>query len=229
MHLSSHTLSLDQHEVFLMGSNSSRTIPPWVLFTWKSFRNRLLLCGSPVGSRNNVFPCELLFIGLQFSPGACSSLGFSRVHNFLQGLSTCFEVESSMGYWGRYLLHCGSPWTAAGQCASPWFSPQLQGNSCTGARALPTPSSLTLLYTGWLFSHFITPLSCLLWLCQAFCPFLKPYHRGAATVPVWLSLGQFGVSFVTNSVLTWGIFWCLLTKTFWQSIFPHPQLPRFAT
>lgn len=29
-----------------------------------------------------------------------------------------------MGCRGRNLLHCGAPWAAAGQCASPWSSPQ---------------------------------------------------------------------------------------------------------
>lgn len=47
--LSPHTLSLLQHGVSLIGSNSSKATSLWVIFTWKSLRNSLLQCGSPVG------------------------------------------------------------------------------------------------------------------------------------------------------------------------------------
>lgn len=53
----------------------------------------------------HVFPCGLLCMGLQFRPGACSSLGFSRVPNFPQGLPTCLGVGSSMSCRCRYVLH----------------------------------------------------------------------------------------------------------------------------
>lgn len=217
--LSPHTLSLLQHGVSLIGSNSSKATSLWVIFTWKSLRNSLLQCGSPVGSQlllEDVFPCGLLCMGLRFRPGACSSLGFSRVHNFLQGLPTCFGVGSPLSCRGRYVLHCGSPWTAAGQCAWPWFSPQLQGSPCTGPGSLPTPSSLSFLYTEWLFSHFLTPLSSLLWLCQTFC------H------PPWLSNGQFWVSLV-RFCPEMGHFLVSSHKDIPAVHFPCPQLSRFAT
>ena len=54
------------------------------------------------------------------------------------------------------LLHCGTPWAAGGQPASPWSSPQAAGDFCSGAWSTsPPPSSLTLAPA----RLFLTPLT----------------------------------------------------------------------
>lgn len=66
------------------------------LFTWRSFRNKLFQCGSPVGSQvllENVFLCGVLFMGLGFRPGACSS------QEFKQGFTTSFRAYPPGSRW----------------------------------------------------------------------------------------------------------------------------------
>ena len=63
------------------------------------FRNRLLQCGSSMGSRvlpANLLQHGLLSMGPQVLPGACSSLGSPQGHSLLWA-STCAGVGSSTG------------------------------------------------------------------------------------------------------------------------------------
>jgi len=93
----------------------------------QSFRNRLLQHGFPMWSQ--VLPANLLQCGLlspQVLPGACSSTGSPRGHSLLQA-STCSGVGSLPRAAGGDLLHCGPPWTAWAQPASPWSSSQAAG------------------------------------------------------------------------------------------------------
>lgn len=131
------------------------------------------------------------------------------------GLDTCFTVELH-GLQQDKVLHQSSP--------------QAAGESCSGTGALPTPSSLTLLYTGWLFLHFLTPLSCLLQLCQTFCPFLNTLSQRSCPRP-WLAqhwpvLGLSCNRFCPDNGTFSGV---ISQKPSLQSISPCPQLPIFAT
>jgi len=62
--------------------------------------------------------------GPQVLPGACSSVCSSWGHRLMQ-------THSTAPAWGPvgYLLHCGPPWAAEGQPASPWSSSQAAGES----------------------------------------------------------------------------------------------------
>ena len=62
-----------------------------------------------------------LSIGPQVLAGACSSAGSPWGHSLLQA-STCSSVGSLPRARGGYWLHCGPPWAAGGQPASPWSS-----------------------------------------------------------------------------------------------------------
>lgn len=213
------------------GKGSSKTTPP---FHMKVFQEQAVPVWIPCRVTGPAGKCVSVWsplhgLGVQarslLQPGVQA-----RVHNFLQGLPTWFKVACSMGFRGRYLLQYGSPWTTAGQWSSesPLFLPQLQGNPCTGTGAPPTPSSLTLLYTGWLFSHFLTPLSCLLHLCQAFCLFVKPYHKGAATIHLgqpWPLVSQSCNRFCPDMEH----FLVASHKDILAVHFPPPLLPRWAT
>ena len=75
--------------------------------------------------RSRLLQRELL--SPQVLPGACSIVGSPRCHSLLW-TSTCSGVGSSITAGGS-LLHCGPPWAAGGQPASPWSSPQASGES----------------------------------------------------------------------------------------------------
>jgi len=62
-----------------------------------------------------------LSTGPQVLSGACSSTGSPRGHSFLQASTSC-GVGSLPWATGGDLLHCGPPWTAGREPASPWSS-----------------------------------------------------------------------------------------------------------
>jgi len=66
--------------------------------------------------------------GLQALPGGCSSASSPWGHSLLQA-SPCSGVGSLPWAAGGDLLHCGPPWTAGAQPASPWSSLQAAGES----------------------------------------------------------------------------------------------------
>jgi len=95
--------------------------------------------------------------------GACSSVGFPRDHSVLQA-SPCSSVGSLPRAAGGDLLHCGPPWAAGGQPASPWSSARAaRGDSAPMSQAPPPPrSSLTLGSAELFLSHRLTLLASLL-------------------------------------------------------------------
>jgi len=91
----------------------------------QSFRNRLLQRGFRTGSQ--ALPANLLRCGLLSSRvhRSCQepapAWGSPRGHSFLQA-STCSSVVSLRCATGGHLLHCGPPWSAGEEPASPWSS-----------------------------------------------------------------------------------------------------------
>jgi len=128
------------------------------------FRNRLLQHGSPTGSQ--ALPANLLWRGL-LPP---------RVHRFWQklvpeqaphGVTASFRhppvlVGSFPRATSGYLLHCGPPWAAGGQPASPWSLSQVAREDSPFRHLehlLPPPFSLTLVSAELFLSHRLTPPS----------------------------------------------------------------------
>jgi len=62
-----------------------------------------------------------LSMGPQLLAGPCLSVGLPWGHSFLQAY-TCFAVGSLPWAAVGDLFHCGLPWAAGGQPASPWSS-----------------------------------------------------------------------------------------------------------
>jgi len=90
----------------------------------QSFRNRLLQRRSPMGSQ--ALPANLLWHGLlssqvrkSWQEPAAARAPHGVTHSLLQ-ISTCSGVGSLSRAAGGDLLHCGPPWAAGGQPASPW-------------------------------------------------------------------------------------------------------------
>ena len=109
--------------VLPMGCSSSCTAPPWVPSMGCSpLGTGCSTMGPPWGHK----PCQQ----------TCSSMG-SSLHRSCQVPAPAWvlhRVTASFGHtpalsWGPswatggYLLHCGPPWAAEGQPASPWSSP----------------------------------------------------------------------------------------------------------
>jgi len=103
-----------------------------------------------------------LSMDLQVLAGACSRMGSPLGHSFLQA-STCSGMGSLPWAAGGYLLHCGLPWAARGQPASPWFSSRVarEDTALASGAPPPPPSSLTLVSAELLLSYHLTPLSSL--------------------------------------------------------------------
>jgi len=83
--------------------------PAWVLHGVTSSARKPALTWAPLSTAPQVLA------------GACSITGSPRGHSFLQA-STCSGMGSLPQATGGYLLHCGPPWAAGGQPASPWSS-----------------------------------------------------------------------------------------------------------
>jgi len=143
----------------------------------QSFRNRLLQCGSPMGSQ--ALPVNLLQVGL-LSPwvrGPGRSLLQHRLH------------LGSQPPAGIHLLQCVVPSTGCRWIsAPPWSSLGCRGTTCLTTVFImnfrgkvsalapgappPPPSSLILVSAELFLSHHFTPLSWLLPF-RSFLPFLK--------------------------------------------------------
>jgi len=131
-----------------------------------------------------------LSMGLQVLAGACSSAGSPQGHSFLQA-STCSSVGSLPRAVSGYLLHCGTPWAAVAQPASPWPSPRAarEGSLLRHLEhLLPPPSSLTLVSAELFLSHRLTPLFRLPFHHISFLPLLK-YIITEALPPSLIGLG----------------------------------------
>jgi len=112
------------------------------------------------------------------SPRVCSSCqepapawGSSQYNSFLQA-STCSGVGFIAKATDGYLLHCGPPWSAGGQPASPWsFNMSCKGKlSAPASQALPPHS----LFTHLGVCRVVSPLSSLPFhRCFFFLPLLK--------------------------------------------------------
>jgi len=99
-----------------------------------------------------------LSTGLQVLPGASFSTG-----------SPVSQLPSDI-----HLLHCGSPWAAGGQPASPLSAPQAAGESDLAPGASTTPPFLLTWVSAELFlSHRLTPLSGCCPQARFFFPFLN--------------------------------------------------------
>jgi len=88
----------------------------------------------------------------------------------------CSSVWSLPQATGGDLLHCGPPWTAEGQPASPRSSSRAarEGSLLQHLEhLLHLPSSLALMSAELFLSHSLTPLSSLLSRCSFFLPLLK--------------------------------------------------------
>jgi len=145
---------------------------------------------------SQALPANLLQRGLlspQVLAGACSSVGSPWGHRLLRA-STCSGVGSLPRATGGDLLHCGPPWTAGAQPASPWSSLRVAREGsllrCLEHLLPPRASSLTLvsaeLFLTLSHSSLLTAIS-----LQVFFPvLLNCYHRGTTTVTDWLGLGQ---------------------------------------
>jgi len=95
----------------------------------QSFRNSLLQRGSPMGSQ--VLPANLLQHGL-LSPWGHGSCQEPAPAWAAHGVTASFRhppdlVWGSPRATGGDLLHCGPPWAAGAQPASPWSAPQAAG------------------------------------------------------------------------------------------------------
>jgi len=149
----------------------------------QSFRSRLLQRGSLIGSQ--VSPANLLCHGV-LSPRVHRSwqepapVRGSRGHSLLQA-STYSNVGSLPWATGGYLLHCGPPWAAGEQPASPWSSAQAAREDSLLrhlAHLFPPPSSLTLVSAELFLSHHLTPVSQL------------PFHRRVFFFPFFNMLSE---------------------------------------
>jgi len=69
-----------------------------------------------------------LSAGPQVLPGACFCVDFPWGHSFLW-MYLPAPAQGPPCAAGGYLPHCGPPWTAGGQPASLWSSPQAAGES----------------------------------------------------------------------------------------------------
>jgi len=159
----------------------------------QSFRNRLLQCGSCVGSQ--VLPANLVHRGL-LSP---------LVHRSCQEpvpARAPHRVTASFGYppalaWGPpraaegYLLHRGPPWAAGAQPASPWSSPQAAGEPLLWCleHLLPLHLHLTLVSAELFLTHILSPLLCY----RFFSPSEICYHRHATSIADGLGLDHWWV------------------------------------
>jgi len=102
-----------------------------------------------------------LSMGPQILAEASFNMGFPQGHSFLQAY-ICSNMGSLPQAKGGYLIHCGTPWSAAGQLASPWSSSQAAGERSVLwhlEHLLPPPFSLTLVSAGLFLSLGPIPLS----------------------------------------------------------------------
>jgi len=118
----------------------------------QSSRNRLLQCGSPRGSQ--ALSANLLQRGL-LSPWGHRSWQEPTPTWVPHGVTASFRHLPAL-VWGPPraaggdLLHCGPPWAAGAQPASPWSSPW------AGAPP-PPPSALILVSAELALPHIFTP------------------------------------------------------------------------
>jgi len=162
----------------------------------QSFRNRLLVCGFPPGSK--VLPANLLQYGL-LSKGPARSLLQHRLSMRSQppfGVSTCSSMGSSMGCRGT-------------ACPTMVFIMGCRGISALPPEATPPlPSSLTLMSSE--FSQIVSLLSSSCCCAGVFCfPLLLNYVISEALPPSLMALAR-GESILEpadiGSVRHWGSF-----------------------
>jgi len=122
---------------------------------------------------------------------AAPARGSPQGHSFLQ-TSTCSGVGSLPWAAGGDLLHCGPPWTAGGQSASPRSSSRAAREDSLLQHLkhlLPPPSSLTLVSEELFLSHRLTsslftavspqlPLSLIRWALGSGRSVLEPAGTG---------------------------------------------------
>jgi len=107
----------------------------------QSFRNRLLQCGSPMGSQ--VLPASPLQ-GALLCPRVYRSYQGPAPSQTFHGFTASFG-HPPVSAWGPprasdgYLLHCGPPWAAGDSLSHHGLLHRLQGNLCSGAWSTSSP------------------------------------------------------------------------------------------
>lgn len=80
--------------------------------------------------------------------------------NFLHSLPQAHSCKEWHPLWAgcRYVLHCGSPWSAGKQLTSPWSFPGAARNFFSGTWSISSSPSFSDLAACRALSHFLTPL-----------------------------------------------------------------------
>jgi len=133
----------------------------------QSFRNRLLQCGSPMGSRvlpANLLQCGLLSLHKSAGPGrSLLQHGLPTGSQTPLGASTCSSMGSSTGCRSISALLWTSMDCRGTACLTMVFFTGCRGISAPVPEAPPLPpSSQTLVSAGLFLSYTLTPLSQLL-------------------------------------------------------------------